>query len=105
MKFSEILTELDNGKVVRRHGYNSAYVVFKQIPASIPNDAVCSMKSLPQDMKCFLCRNSFDIDYQNQYILYDCDEETATYMIFDGDDINADDWYVIDPLNYDTGSL
>lgn len=101
MTFSEILKELDNGKIVRRQTYGSQFVIFKQIPAHISSDAVCNMKSLPQDMKCFLCHNKLDIDYQNQYITYGIDEETATYMVFDGDDLNADDWYVIDPFDYD----
>jgi hypothetical protein len=28
-----------------------------------------------------------------------CDE-TATYHIFDGEDINSEDWIVIDPFTY-----
>ena len=34
------------------------------------------------------------IEYKDQYIIYDFSTGEATYCVFDGDDINAQDWEV-----------
>ena len=98
MTFAEILVELNNGKVVTRESYNGNFVIFKQIPCDIEN--VIPMKSLPSDMKILLKMNNLGIKYRDQYIIYDYNTEIATYTVFDGEDINATDWLVINPVEY-----
>ncbi len=100
MKFEEILKELRNGKLVRRTCYRESLIIFMQVPAYINTDNTWHMKSLPNDMKIFLKQNEMPIEYKNQFIIYDTDDCTATYHVFDGDDINAEDWVVIDPFTY-----
>ena len=100
MTFGEILKELQNGKVVRRSGWRRSIVVFMQIPASIPCEKTWNMQSLPTDMKVLLKQHNKGIRYEHQFIIYDLVEQTATYQVFDGDDINATDWIVIEPFTY-----
>lgn len=101
MTFGEILEELETGKVVRRTSYRSDIVVYKQIPASIGAEGILKMQSTPSDMKIMLMRNNTGLNFRNQYIVYDFTDEFATYITFDGDDITATDWEVVDVMNYD----
>jgi hypothetical protein len=100
MTFGEILKELQNGRVVRRTDWREELVVFMQIPADIPYDRTWNMQSLPTDMKVLLKQYNRGIRYEHQFIIYDLCDNTATYHVFDGDDINATDWVVIEPFTY-----
>lgn len=101
MKFGEILSKLQEGKVVRRKVFQSNLVIFMQIPAMISGDGVPAMRSIPDDMKALMCSYGVGITYHDQFIMYDFSDRTCTYYPFDGEDINADDWEVVDPLTYD----
>ena len=94
MKFAEILPFLDKGFAVRRASYDNPLIIFKQIPASI--DDVSNMRSLPKQVKELLMRHKVGIDYEDQYIIYDFITGVGTYCVFDGEDINALDWEVVD---------
>ena len=94
MKFAEILPFLDNGFAVRRTEYSKSLIIFKQIPASI--DDVSHLKSMPKQVKDLLTKHRVGIDYEHQYIVYDFTIGVGTYCVFDGDDINALDWEVVD---------
>lgn len=98
MTFEEILPYLNKGFVVRREEYDPALIIFKQIPASF--DDVSNIKSIPDNAKTIITRYGIGIDYENQFIIYDFLTGIATYCVFDGDDINAEDWEVIDPEHY-----
>ena len=100
MTFGEILKELQHGRVVRRDAWADCFVLFMQIPAFIEYERTWNMQSLPTDMKVLLKQQEAGINYQDQFITYDLSNNTATYGIFDGEDINATDWLVIDPFNY-----
>ena len=93
MKFVEILPFLDNGFAVRRSEYNKSLIIFKQIPASI--DDVSTLKSMPKQVKDLLLKYKVGIDYEDQYIIYDFTTGIGTYCVFDGEDINALDWEVV----------
>lgn len=98
MTFVEILPYLNKGFAVRREEYDPALIIFKQIPASF--DDVSNIKSIPDSVKTIITRYGVGIDYENQFMIYDFLTGIATYCVFDGDDINAEDWEVIDPTNY-----
>lgn len=100
MTFDKILTELQNGKLVRRECWRDGLIIFMQIPANISAENTWNMKSLPGDMKIFLKQNNLPIYYHDQFIVYDSEDQEATYCIFDGEDITAADWEVIDPFTY-----
>lgn len=100
MTFGEILKELQQGRVVRREIYRPELVVFMQIPAYIDNERTWNMQSLPTDMKVLLKQHKTHIHYIDQFIMYDFDNYTASYMVFDGEDVNATDWEVVDAFNY-----
>jgi hypothetical protein len=51
-------------------------------------------------MKVLLKQYNKGIRYEHQFIIYDLSDNTATYQIFDGDDVNATDWEVIEPFTY-----
>lgn len=98
MTFGEILPYLNKGFVVRREEYDPALIIFKQIPASF--DDVSNIKSLPDSVKAIITRYGVGIDYEDQFMIYDFLTGIATYCVFDGDDINAEDWELIDPTHY-----
>lgn len=54
MKFGEILSKLQEGKVVRRKVFQSNLVIFMQIPAMISGDGIPAMRSIPDDMKALM---------------------------------------------------
>lgn len=94
MTFTEILLFLEKGYAVRRREYANELIVFKQIPAHI-ND-VSFVKSIPEKVKNLLLKYKVGIDYENQYIIYDFITGVATYICFDGEDLNANDWEIVD---------
>lgn len=94
MTFTEILLFLEKGYAVRRKEYVCELIIFKQIPAYIAN--VSLLKSVPEKVKNLLLKHKATIDYQNQYIIYDFITGVATYICFDGEDLNANDWEVVD---------
>jgi hypothetical protein len=98
MTFGEILPYLNKGFAVRREEYDPALIIFKQIPASF--DDVSNIKSIPDSVKTLITRYGVGIDYENQFMIYDFLTGIATYCVFDGDDINAEDWEAIDPTHY-----
>ena len=94
MTFSEILPFMNEGFAVSRDEYKESLIIFKQVPASI--DDVTNMKSLAQRVKNLFLSLKVGIDYEDQYIIYDFITGVGTYCVFDGDDINALDWEVVD---------
>ena len=94
MTFADILTYLHSGHAVRRAEYDPALIIFEQVPATITN--IEKLQSVPNNVKTLLINQEVSIKYCNQFILYDFLTETATYCIFDGDDINAEDWEVVE---------
>lgn len=92
MTFAEILPFLNEGFAARRESYDRAFIIFKQVPASI--DDVTNLKSIPKRTKAILMNHGVGIEYKDQYIIYDFSTGEATYCVFDGDDINAQDWEV-----------
>ena len=100
MDFGEFIKELQKGRVGRRKVWRKELIVFMQIPADIPAEVTWNMKSLPTDMKVFLKQQNLGIRYYDQFISYNLVDATSTYYVFNGEDINATDWEVIDPFNY-----
>jgi hypothetical protein len=94
MTFAEILPFLDRGFAVRRAEYDKTLIIFKQIPTSI--DDVSVLKSVPTQVKDLLLKVNVGIDYEDQYIIYDFFTGVATHCVFDGEDINAKDWEIVD---------
>lgn len=41
------------------------------------------------------------VTYHDQFIMYDFSDQSCTYYPFDGEDMNADDWELVDPMSYD----
>lgn len=101
MKFEEILPALRRGEVVRRKVFQSDLVVFMQIPAEIPALDVLKMKSIPIKMKALMGMYEAGITYHDQFIMYDFSDQSCTYYPFDGEDMNADDWELVNLSSYD----
>lgn len=97
MKFSEIIEALEQGKVVRRAGWNGkSIVVFKQVPAKIGAATIPNMQSLPADAKEVILRTAGHIDYMNQCLLYNTSTGEANSWVPSSSDTFADDWAVVD---------
>lgn len=101
MKFEEILPALRRGEIVRREVFQSGLVLFMQIPAEISAQDVLKMKSVPIQMKILMKDYEAGITYHDQFMIYDFSDQSCTYYPFDGEDINADDWKLVDLISYD----
>lgn len=100
MTFGEILKELQQGRIVRRKNWREELIVFMQIPANIPCSRTWHMQSIPYDMKVLCKQRDLEINYKDQFIIYDISDQSATYVVFDGEDVNSTDWEVINPISY-----
>lgn len=100
MKFEKILPMLRAGEVVRRSVFQRNLVIFMQIPASIDFPGIVTMRSIPDAMKVLMLLNCAGVRYHDQFIMYDFSDQSCTYYPFDGEDMNADDWEVVDVLHY-----
>lgn len=100
MTFEEILPALREGEIVRRESYNRNLIIFMQNPAYIPIDYIPNMQSLPNKAKKLLNKFECSIWYRDQFLIYDFNDNVATYCILDGDDINATDWEIVDINTY-----
>ena len=56
---------------------------------------------VPTPMKKLMNKFDAGILYHDQFIMYDFSDQSCTYYPFDGEDINANDWEVVDFLDYD----
>lgn len=100
MKFEEVLPAVREGKAIRRGVFHNSLIVFMQVPATIDPSAIANMQSIPSEVKWLLNLASMGISYNDQFIMYDFADGTCTYYPFDGNDLNADDWEVVNPLTY-----
>lgn len=96
MKFDEILPCLRRGDVVTRSVFYDDVVVFMQVPVQIRPDVVPNMTSLPGAMKKLLKEADMGISYHDQFVMYDFEDGSGTHYSFDGDDLNADDWVIVE---------
>lgn len=97
MKFSEIITALEEGRVVRRAGWNGkSIVVFKQVPAQIGSSVIPTMQSLPKDAKEVILSTAGHIDYTSQCLIYNTVTGRADSWVPSISDVFADDWSTID---------
>lgn len=97
MKFSEIINALEEGKVVRRAGWNGkSIVVFKQVPAHIDGTIIPKMQSLPEDAKEVILRTAGHIDYTSQCLIYNMVTGRADSWVPSISDTFADDWSIVD---------
>ena len=97
MKFSEIIEALEQGRVVRRSGWNGkSIVVFKQVPAKIPAEIIPKMQSVPVDAKEIILSTAGHIDYTSQCLIYNTVTGRADSWVPSVSDIFADDWAIVD---------
>ena len=68
--FGAAITLLKHGMVVCRNGWDKDLVVFKQVPASIKEDIVPKMQSLPDEAKRLIMDGEKHIDYTAQCLVY-----------------------------------
>lgn len=97
MRFSEIITALEQGKVVRRAGWNGQSIVaFKQVPAQIGSLIIPKMQSLPDAAKEVILSTAGHIDYTSQCLVYNMITGRADSWVPSVADVFADDWSIID---------
>lgn len=96
MTFDEILPCLRRGDVVTRNIFCDGLVIFMQVPANIRPDIIPNMTSLPNAMKKLLQAAGVGIYYHDQFVMYSFADNTCTYYPFDGDDLNATDWIIVE---------
>lgn len=104
MLFEDVLPYLKKGEVIRRVSFPKKFVIFMQIEADISAELAMGLKSVPKNMKLLLLDADKGITYNHQTIVYDFSTMRATNYTFSSNDINADDWEIIDiteHYNYD----
>lgn len=94
MTFAEITSYLNLGFAVRRESYNPSLIIFKSI--SVSADDASEIAILPSNIKNLLIKYKAGIDYESLYFIYDFKDGVCTPCMFDGEDIDAVDWEVID---------
>ena len=99
MKFGEIITALQNGKVVKRNVWGDGVCAVKQIDSDINSNVVPKMQSLPKDAKDFvLASDTKTIHYRSQCLRlkrYADGGVVATNYVPDWLDIFANDWAIV----------
>ncbi|WP_052042982.1 MW1434 family type I TA system toxin [Hoylesella buccalis] len=99
MNFGEIITALQNGKVVKRNVWGDCVCAVKQIDSDINSNVVPKMQSLPQDAKDFvLASDTKTIHYRSQCLRlkrYADGGVVATNYVPDWLDIFANDWEIV----------
>ena len=99
MKFGEIITALQNGKVVKRNVWGDGVCAVKQIDSDINSNVVPKMQSLPKDAKDFvLASDTKTIHYRSQCLRlkrYADGGVVATNYVPDWLDICANDWAIV----------
>ena len=94
--FGTALKFLKAGGAIRRAGWNGVGMfVIKQVPASIKEDVIPNMQSLPQIAKDILMsRNSPHIDYTNQMLIINPDGRADSWVP-SSSDVFAEDWELV----------
>lgn len=100
MTFEEILPSLRKGEIVRRKIYHSYLVVFMLHREELTLNHVIHERSIPSSVKTMLNKHMKGLIYHDLFLMYDFSDNRCSYYSFDGEDINADDWEVVDPVNY-----
>lgn len=100
MTYNQICEYMEQMSCVARKSWNGQCVVCKQIEATIPMDAVGSMKSLPDSAKQVIKQYAFynnleAISYTNQYIIV-WEDGTITSFMPTREELLAEDWIVIE---------
>ncbi len=101
MTFEEILPALRRGEMVRRKVYHDYLVVFMLHREELTPNHVMHEKSIPTQVKTILNRYEAGLTYHDLFLMYDFSDNSCIYYPFDGEDINADDWELVNPLDYD----
>lgn len=94
--FGTAIKFLKAGGAIRRAGWNGkGLFVIKQVPASIKEDVIPNMQSLPQIAKDILMsRNSPHIDYTNQMLIINQDGRADSWVP-SSSDVFAEDWELV----------
>lgn len=102
MKFEEIIDKVRKGEIcVARSSWNGKQIMCSQISSTITKDIIPKMQSLPDCAKEFiLSLRLSSIHYHDQFIIISI-KGSITYYIPSGEDINADDWYIIDGKSWE----
>lgn len=96
ISFGVAIILLNNGFVIRRHGWNGKnIVVFKQVPAEIHSDIIPKMQSLPQEAKDMIMAHKGEIDYTCQCLIYNTETGRADSWVPSISDVFAEDWELV----------
>lgn len=98
--FDKALYYLIMGHCVSRNAYiapGKRIIICKQIPADIKGMLVTKLQSLPESVKDLLVEQpgTPEIQYHNQFLAIDLEDRTATSWTPTGEDLLADDWYLV----------
>jgi hypothetical protein len=95
MKFSEILSRLDEGKMASRAAWGLMQFIYKTVGNTVTKDFIPKFASLPQDVKDFLVKRDKDVVFHSSYTLYNMNGEMEPGWLPSQADLQADDWDII----------
>lgn len=92
--FGQVITALEQGKIVSREGWNgNGMFVFRQVPSEVPAEIIPRMTSLPEAVKAVLVERGGRITYQNQFALVKPDNSIHGWVPSSADCL-ATDWRI-----------
>lgn len=94
--FGEAIEAAKAGKRIAREGWNGKDLfVFVQVPATINEDVIPKMQSLPQSVKDEFAKRGGSIYYLNQWALVDTHNRISGWAPSASDAL-ATDWIILD---------
>ncbi len=96
MNFGQAIEALKEGKKVAREGWTGkGLFIFMQVPATITEDIIPKMQSLPQSVKDEFAKRGGSISYSNQMALVNPNNSINGWAPSSSDTL-AEDWIIVE---------
>jgi Protein of unknown function (DUF2829) len=92
--FGGAVAAMKNGAAVYRQNWAPDFLIFRQVPSTVPADIIPRMTSLPETVKVIARRRNRDLTYRHQFACLSGDNTVEAYVPTIAD-IEANDWIVL----------
>ena len=94
--YKEVLVALNEGKRATRDWWlKEGKFIFQQVPATIGEEIIPKMQSLPQSVKDEFIKRGGSISYKNQFAMVYSDNTIEGWVARPADEL-TDDWIIFD---------
>lgn len=96
LSFAAILNYINEGKMVRRAGWNGkGQFVYKTVGNTVSKDFIHKFASLPQAVKNFLADKGEDVVFNSSLTIYNAQGEMQPGWLASQGDLMAEDWEIV----------